>query len=247
MSHLSWVSGLGMATLGLLILTLGSQITSLTCQRSDVTDANCHIKTRSSLGSSEQSILLEQLQGAKIQNYQNREQNSLYRVLLITSDQPIPLTPYFSSDYLNQQHIVEQLELFIEDEEAKVFRIQDYGRSWVYVLGSVALMAGVVSAVAGAERTTVTFDQNASCLKIHHQKLLANWTDEYNLQTITDVDIEQADATPGASEESTATHLSIQFESGNRLPLSLDAEEPSTQQVVHQIRDFLKLSHSSTS
>ena len=150
---------------------------------------------------------------------------------------------------MRQQSGVEQLELFIEDTEAKPLTISDYGHSWVYLLGGIAIATGVVSAALSMERTTLSFDNAANYLQIHHQRLFASWTDEYDLQTVINVELGSPPTTiPQFStqlqkikkEESPCVH--IQFESGNRLPISLDPKQQPVKQAVRHIRDFLKKS-----
>ena len=266
-SHLPWVNAVGTILLGLLILSVGGQMTTLSCHRpntvSDSAASNvstnsdggyCTLKKQRVLASNAQIIPLEHIQGAKVQTYQNDVQSARHRVLLITDAQPVPLTPHFKGDYMSHQHNVEQLEIFITDSTAAPLVIRDYGHSWVYFLGGMAIATGIVSAALGVERTTLTFDHEASCLQIHHQRLLSSWTDEYNLNTITNVEIGRPPTTiPQFNtqlqniKKASLPCLNILFESGNRLPLSLNPKAEPIKEVVRDIRDFLQLSRNSAS
>ena len=258
-SHLPWLNAVGTMLLGVLILSIGGQLRTLSCQRPTSLDHSlengyCTLETRKVLFSSKQTIPLNQIQGAKVQSDQKDAQISQHRVLLLTSSQSIPLTPYFTSDYMSQQNSVEKLELFLEGGDAAPLVIRDYGHSWVYFLGGMAIATGFVSAALGIERTTLTFDHGASCLQIHHERLFNSWTDEYNLDTITNVEIGRPPTTiPQFNtqlqkiKKASLPCLNILFESGNRLPLSLDPKAEPITEVVRDIRDFLQLSRNSTS
>lgn len=246
-SHSPWLNSVAIVILGLLILAIGGQRTTLVCDHSESNNGQCDLKTQQLFRSNSQSISVQDLQGAKVQGYQQNSPSPLYRVLLMTSSQPVPLTAHFSADYVKQQSSVEKLELFIEDPEARPLRISDYGHSWVYLLGGIAIATGVVSAALSMERTTLSFDNSANYLQIHHQRLFASWTDEYDLQTVINVELGSPPTTIPQfntqlqkikKEESPCVH--IQFESGNRLPISLDPKQQPVKQAVRHIRDFLK-------
>ena len=266
-SHLPWFNAVGTILLGFLILSVGGQLTTLSCQRpttaaaeSDSTvdsagiNGHCTLTKRQALTSSTETISLENLEGAKVDTHQQGTQTARHRVLLVTPSQPIPLTPHFKTDYMSQQQHVEELEIFITDEGAAPLVIRDYGHSWVYVLGGMAIATGIITAAVGIERTTLTFDHTANCLQIHHQRLFNSWTDEYNLNTITNVEIGNPPTTiPQFNiqvqniKKASLPCLNILFESGNRLPLSLNPKAEPIKEVVRDIRDFLQLSRNSKS
>lgn len=255
-SHLPWFNAMGAALLGLIILSIGGKLTTLSCQRADdqpVKNGYCKLTQQRVLTSNTQTISLNDLQGAQVQTKQQGTPSARHRAVLNTRSQSIPLTP-FRSDYMSQQQHVEQLELFMADGEMDSMVVRDYGHSWIYFLGGMAIATGVVSAALGIERTTLKFDHQASCLEIHHQRLLNSWTDEYNLNTITNVEIGRPPTTiPQFNtqvqkiKKASLPCLNILFESGNRLPLSLDPKGEPIKEVVRDIRDFLQISRSSAS
>ena len=266
-SHLPWFNAVGSILLGFLILSIGGQLTTLSCQRSTTLESSsesepgnfsgsgqCTLTKRQVLTSSIEAIPLDNIQGAMVESQQQGMQTAQHRVLLVTPSQAVPLTPHFKTDYMSQQQHVEALEIFLTDENAGPVVIRDYGYSWVYFIGGMAIATGVVSAALGIERTTLTFDHKASCLQIHHQRLLNSWTDEYNLNTITNVEIGRPPTTiPQFNtqlqniKKASLPCLNILFESGNRLPLSLNPKAEPIKEVVKDIRDFLQLSRNSVS
>lgn len=259
-SHFPWLNAVGTVILGLLILSAGGRLTTLSCQRPASLDhvseaGSCKLKTRKVLAVDTQTIPLDQIQGAKVQSDHHKGTPiARHRVLLVTASQSIPLTPDFNSDYMSHQDSVEELELFLEGDDMETLVIRDYGYSWIYFLGGMAIATGLVYAALGVERTTLTFDHKASCLQIHHERLFNSWTDEYNLNTITNVEIGRPPTTiPQFNtqlqkiKKASLPCLNILFESGNRLPLSLDPQAEPIKEVVRDIRDFLQLSKNSAS
>lgn len=259
-SHLPWLNAAGTVILGLLVLSIGGQLTTFSCHRSASSDTSsqtgyCKLESRKLLASSTKMIPLDQIQRAKVHSDNKDSQIAQHRVLLVTSSMgSIALTPYFSSNYISQQNNVEKLELFLEGSDPEFLMIRDYGHSWVYFLGGMAITTGLVSASLGIERTTLTFDHQASCLQIHHERLFNSWTDEYNLNTITNVEIGRPPTTiPQFNtqmqkiKKASLPCLNILFESGNRLPLSLDPKAEPIKEVVRDIREFLQLSRNSVS
>lgn len=199
-------------------------------------------------------IPLDQVLGAKVHSDHQGKQIARHRVILLTPFQSIPLTSHFNSDYMRQQNSVEKLELFLQSSDDPRLVIRDYGHTWVYLIGGMAIAIGVISAALGVERTTLTLDQKASCLQIHHERLLNSWTDEYNLNTIINVEIGRPPTTIPQfktqlqqMKKESLPCLNILFESGNRLPLSLDPKAEPITEVVKNIREFLRASRNAAS
>ncbi len=73
-----------------------------------------------------------------------------YRVLLLDSDQEIPLTSVYSSGLKDKEQTVVQINRFIEQQSQSTLMIEKDNRGWVYPIGGGVMVVGIGFLISAA-------------------------------------------------------------------------------------------------
>jgi hypothetical protein len=149
----AWV-GLGVIALfgsvGLLFIFL-AQLKTLDCQRQTFDQGHCQVKTLQGPIEWErnpQTFTLPQFRGAELESqYSRSHAERIYRVVLRTEPEMIPLTSHFDSGVAEKNALANQINGFLSDPNQKTLSIQQGDRTLSYFMGGIfvglSLLVGI--------------------------------------------------------------------------------------------------------
>lgn len=149
-------AGVGLGTialfgsLGLLFIFL-AQLKTLDCQRQTFDQGQCQVKTLQGPLEWERNVhtfTLRQFRGAELESqYSRSNAGRIYRVVLRTEQEAIPLTSHFDSSVAEKNALANQINGFLSDPNQKTLSIQQGDRRSSYFMGGmfvgVSLLVGL--------------------------------------------------------------------------------------------------------
>ena len=125
-------------SLGLLFIFL-AQIKTLDCQRQTFDQGQCQVKTLQGPLEWERNphtFTLRQFRGAELESqYSRANAGRVYRVVLRTEPETIPLTNSFDSSVAEKNALANQINGFLSDPNQKTLSIQQGDRGFSYLMG----------------------------------------------------------------------------------------------------------------
>jgi hypothetical protein len=127
--------------LALLFFVLARENT-LACNRFQGTQKSCQLSQRGLLRSESEQIPLNKLRGATVSR-NSKNDNSSYKVVLLTNKGKVSLTPKSSySDKNNQKLVAQRISSFVTNSENDPLKVQQ-GDKWWSFAGLLSLAIGV--------------------------------------------------------------------------------------------------------
>ena len=134
------IAGGVFVTLGLVLISSG-KLTTLTCNRVELTQGNCQLVSSGLLGSQVKETLLSELQGAKTEDNPMDEDAS--RVVLLTSNGEVRLTN--STGWKIAEAAASEINAFVKQAEKTSLTIQQDERGLYFSMGGFIIVAGLLS------------------------------------------------------------------------------------------------------
>lgn len=226
--------------LGLGIILISSQLSTLKCQRVEPTQGSCQLVNSSLLGSNETKIPLNQLQSAKVDVSKDSDGDNIYRVVLLTNSGEIPITPG-TSDAGEKQKNAARINAFIDNSEEISLHVQQDNHESVYLVGGIFVLVGgglVFGSLLYREFiVSYTFDKALDLVRLKRQTLFHTKVTELSLREINQVDIKEKTDSDGDKTYSVWLNL----KSGEHISLSLQGitDKQNNQKIAECIRQFL--------
>lgn len=133
---------------GVLIIILWGNLVILQCDRPQSTPVACQLTSANLLRQDITLIPPGHLQGAEVQRrHKRRRLNNTYRVILVTKEDRIPLTPGYSTGERGKQEKASQINTFVKNTQQISLTIRQDNRWLGYSFGGMFIVAGVFTLV----------------------------------------------------------------------------------------------------
>ena len=137
-------------SLGLLFIFF-AQLKVLDCQRQTFDQGQCQVKTLQGPLEWErnpQTFTLRQFRGAALESqYSRSNAGRIYRVVLRTEQETIPLTYHFDSEVAEKHVLADQINGFLSNPNQKTLNVRQGDRSFSYEMGggfvAMSLLVGI--------------------------------------------------------------------------------------------------------
>jgi hypothetical protein len=230
---LIWVYGSIFVIAGLFLIASSKEVT-FTCKRAKSVQGNCKLLTLDLLDSKVREILLNVLQGTKVEE----DEDNSYRVVVLISDGEVPFTSYSSSLGKDEkQAIASQINDFIRTPKETTLMVQEDDRRLLYPVGGICFAVGFV-AISMGQLVTCLFDKSLGSFTLKRQGLFGTEVIEHQIREIANVQMEEFTDSDGSTYR-----VSIVLTSGNCLPLTsyYSSGRKSKQETTERICTFLNL------
>jgi hypothetical protein len=127
---------------GLMVMVLGGELATLTCQRVEPTQGSCQLVTSSLLGLDEITIPLNQLQNAKLEQNRDHRGRGNYSVVLLTDDGEIPFISTWNPDVQEKRNKAYLINAFIGNPRETSLHVQQDDRWSAYFFGGLVILCG---------------------------------------------------------------------------------------------------------
>ncbi len=219
---------------GIAVIVGFGKVNTVRCDRVEPTQINCQLTSSGLLGETQKRVF--HLRGADIEN-----NDDTYRVVLL-ADQKLPLTDYYTSDYLAKQTQVRKIQTFINDPNQTLFTVSDDGRWFAYSFGGIFTLVGLglfVGSLTTKINNCLVFDKSTNNLTIQNRSLLGQSTTTiYPLRAISSVEIHEVKDSDGDLNY----RLKIRLRTGENLPdLLYTSTRKDIQKIATKIQKFLGL------
>ena len=234
---LLWGSGSLFTIAGLLTPLLAS-VDSFTCRRDSTTQGTCEISRTRFLGTKQQILSLEDIQGTNIDISSSRNNKNSYTLILLTNEGEIPAIKSSVSNYQRVYSWWEQIEGFIQDEQQQHLFIE-YDHRWKFYLFSIFAAFSGIETVLSGKVVFCKIDKTLGILTLEKYGLIGNSQVEYNIRDIQGLTVE----TSTGSKGSKTYRAALVMESGEYIPFTsyYSAELNQEQQTVDIISNFLNI------
>jgi hypothetical protein len=181
---------------------------------------------------------VREVEAAVVQENEDSDGDTTYRLALITPDGPAPVTKVWSSDYSAKARAADQLNRFLTQNELKSLEIELKVSPWLWFFLGLFGGAGLLL-ILFAKSVTIEADKNEGAIKIHKDGLIGSYSTEYFLSEIEDVYLEETHSSKGSRLYRVVFHL----RDGNDLPLTsvYSSGQKGKAEAVHALREFLQL------
>jgi len=223
---------------GLVAFVFLGQTVVLTCDRS-LRETPCKIE-RSLLGIPIKTIPMHSLRYARLDESEDSDGDTTYRVTLVTDEQALPLTPSYSSAWGKRHALVEEINAFLDTPARQTLEAKEDDALGV-IFSFVFILVGVGVMVLGTQYLGLTwiFDKTQG-LVTRQQKKWGRWEVlDYPLNQIKAVDVECSHDSDGDDTYRVALFMA----SGERVPLTsvYTSGWKGMQRTAEAIRQFLGL------
>jgi len=134
---------LGVVSIGVGIMEMGAgQMTELVCMRSVTKRLACSRTVTTGL-IREPTIEIKNIEKSEIQQVGRKFRNA-YRVILVTTDEEVPLTEHFKSDERESLEHIEQLNEFIQNDSEPKLELQVDDRAQSNLFGLMFISTGML-------------------------------------------------------------------------------------------------------
>ena len=234
----SWCFGATFALAGLAMTVLGSQLYTFRCDRTESTMPVCQLSSDGLLGTTEQIVPLDTIQGTRIDTLIDVE-STTYQLYLITDDGEIAVIPMRTSNYGNLQQLASQIDEFLNDPQATTLLIQEDYRGMGIVFGGLFVVAGLAVVVLFGSVITCSIDKSLGTLVLESNRLGHRSRNEYALRDLYGVAVEFHRANRGGR----TYRVALVMQSGDRVPLTAyySSGLNKKQQTADRICAFLNL------
>ncbi|MBD1863755.1 MULTISPECIES: hypothetical protein [Trichocoleus] len=233
-----WLFGLIFAGAGLAAIATFGKVVTLNCNRTAPVQSNCQLKAAGLLGLAAQETALDSLQSAKVERSSSSDGDT-FRVVLVTNQGEVPFTDYYSSGENGKQEIATQISTFLSSPQASSLTLQQDDRWFMFMFGSVFVIAGLAVAIGMGEIVVCEFDRSSDSLILKRHGLFGTKVSERRIHEIEAVRVEESRDSDGSTYR-----VSLMFTVGDRLlPLTsyYSSGRHSKQAIADQLRKFLQL------
>jgi len=225
------------------LTTLKCQRVQLTQERLQLIQGSCQLVESSLLGSDQTEIPLNQLQGAKVDENEDSDENTYRVVLLTTSTGEVPFTSIWSSGTEEKQENADRINAFIHNPRETSLNIQQDERWPHYLVGGIFLLVGggllLHLLLYGKLIVSCTLDKTQGLIRLQQRNLRRTKVTEHRLREINQVEVEAKRDSDGDQTYS----VRINLRSGESIPLTFWGinNEEVNQRMAKCIREFLNL------
>jgi hypothetical protein len=203
-----WILSAALVIAGGSIVWFLGRVTVLSCDRFGLRTGTCLVQQIRPVGERSTTLSLRDVHGASI-DWESR-------IVLHTSLQNFVLTNPYSDSGLNRPFIVQQINHFLDNPYTIRLVLQDDGRPFAYILGSILIMAGVVFGVCFGSLIVYEVDLTRRILTLKQQRLWGSEQCECSFDHLHHIDLAQADLTDPRQR----CHISLKLCSGDRIPFT---------------------------
>ncbi|MBE9201112.1 MULTISPECIES: hypothetical protein [unclassified Nodularia (in: cyanobacteria)] len=239
-----WLFGAFLTSAGLIFAGLGVTEETFSCRRDTTAPATCQLSSKGVLWSNPNYDVfpLKDIQGTKIDNFTDYEDQRRYRLLILTNSREIsPINTDFSAQKRVREW-QEDIELFLKDTQRQNLVIEYNNRFYIYVIAVVLTVAGLVIAVIFSKVFLCNIDKTLGKLTLAKYGLVSGSKAEYKIFDIRGITLQ----TPEDNSEGIAAYrVALVMKSGEYIPIisnySFGAKILQQQQIADRISQFLNL------
>lgn len=234
----SWCFGATFALVGVVITVWGGQLYTFRCDRTESTPPVCERLSDGLLGTTEQIIPIDTIQGTRIDTFIDAE-GTTYQLYLLTDEGDIAVIPMTTSNYGNLQQLASQIDEFLNDPQATTLLIQEDYRGMGIVFGGLFVIAGLAFAVIFGSVITCSIDKSLGTFVLQSNRLVHRSRKEYALRDLYGVTVEFHRTNRGGR----TYRVALVMQSGDRVPLTAyySSGLNKKQQTADRICAFLNL------
>jgi hypothetical protein len=227
-----------LATIAGLLTPLLASVDSFTCRRDSTTQGNCEISRTRLLGTNQQILSLENIQGTNIDISSSRNNKNSYTLILLTNDGEISAIKSSVSNYQTVYSWWEQIEEFLQDEQQQYLFIE-YDHRWQIYLFSILVVFSGIETVLSGKVVFCKIDKTLGILNLEKYGLIGKSQVEYNIRDIQGLTVETSTDRKGMK----SYRVALVIESGEYIPFTsyYSAELNQEQQIVDTISKFLNI------
>ncbi|BAZ31054.1 hypothetical protein NIES4074_35250 [Cylindrospermum sp. NIES-4074] len=234
-----WLFGSVFVLVGLCVISIVGNVTSLTCNRIEPAQGNCQFVKSGILKSQVMTMPVKALQGAKVDTIRSDDGNT-YQVVIVINNTDVSFTSYSSSGVANKQAIVSDINNFVETPSERSLIVKQDDRWLIIPFGGLFVLAGSII-VATSNIVDVVIDKNLGNFTLKKKNLLGKKVAHHQIREIANVQVEESTTSSG----SPTYEAYICLVSGDRLVLMFYGESGrfNKQKTVDSIRKFLNLAN----
>lgn len=224
--------GLVFALIGLGALWLGDRATALTCIRLEATEVRCEIK-QTVLGLPVRQIEVTNPREAVIQDHDDSDGGTTYRVALVTTSAVVPLTEIYTGDSVRSQ--AAQINQFLKTPGQHDLVIYQPPIGWIFLFPICFTGFGVL-VFLGLKFTTYTLDRRRDTLTIQQVSLRGTQQQAVPLAGLT------AEVYESRDSDGDATYtVRLRLATGRLLDVGLGGSSQAAQQkLADRIAAFVR-------
>lgn len=234
-----WLFGGIFSTAGLSVAVLGSQVNTFTCRRDATTSAGCQISSTGILGTTQQDIALNDIQGTKINSFTDSKNNRSYRLVLLTNQGEFSPLPINTSDLPTVKKWQQEIDGFLQNSQQQPIFIEEDNRLFIYLFGGLFAVTGLAVAALLGKVVICDIDKTLGKLTLANYGLLGNSQTEYRIRDLRGVTLEKSVSSKGG----TTYRVALVMHSGEHIPFTsyYSSGFKQHQQTVERISQFLNL------
>lgn len=222
--------------IGIVVIFMGGK-TTLNCQKIDNNQNICQL-TKASLYQTKVETLPGSIIRARVDVNEDSDGDT-YRVILITSNQEIPLTNMYSSGSKNKRVNKNKINNFLQNSSQKSLTVTQDDRFFLYPFGSIFFLVGggviLGALICGDLEKLFTLKRTTQKFEIKRQKIFKNLEKKYSFSEIDCFLIE----TETDSDGDTIYTLQLKLRSGKLDPLYSSTLESNLTNLTQKMNSFL--------